>query len=212
MRVIECDICGETISAADDEELAGRLKDHLDVRARRDRRTTTRSSRRSTARPTTRWTPSVGTVSRRVAVRLPAFALTVTVFACAEAGAQDVEAHPVAALAVELTFLRREALRARLEGERHRPRQVRAGVKRPVKATRTRGTASRWWWARRRCRRLGVAGSAAPSRSRSGLDGRMRDALFTSGALLTSVLVDACPSRWPWRCEVRAGGVDRAAA
>ena len=29
MRVVECDICGETISAADDEELVGRLKDHL---------------------------------------------------------------------------------------------------------------------------------------------------------------------------------------
>jgi len=28
MRVVECDTCGETISAADDEELAGRLKDH----------------------------------------------------------------------------------------------------------------------------------------------------------------------------------------
>jgi len=29
VRVVECDICGETISAADDEELTGRLKDHL---------------------------------------------------------------------------------------------------------------------------------------------------------------------------------------
>ena len=29
MRVIECNICGETLSAADDEELVGRLKDHL---------------------------------------------------------------------------------------------------------------------------------------------------------------------------------------
>ena len=29
MRVIECDICGETISAATDDELVGRLKDHL---------------------------------------------------------------------------------------------------------------------------------------------------------------------------------------
>jgi hypothetical protein len=29
MRVVECNICGETISAAGDEELAGRLKDHL---------------------------------------------------------------------------------------------------------------------------------------------------------------------------------------
>ena len=30
MRVIECDTCGETISAADDDELAGRLKDHME--------------------------------------------------------------------------------------------------------------------------------------------------------------------------------------
>ena len=30
MRVVECDTCGETISAADDDELAGRLKDHLE--------------------------------------------------------------------------------------------------------------------------------------------------------------------------------------
>ena len=29
MRVIECDTCGETISAENDDELAGRLKDHL---------------------------------------------------------------------------------------------------------------------------------------------------------------------------------------
>ena len=29
MRTIECNVCGETLSAADDEELAGRLKDHL---------------------------------------------------------------------------------------------------------------------------------------------------------------------------------------
>jgi predicted small metal-binding protein len=29
MRVVECDTCGETISAADDDELAGRLKDHM---------------------------------------------------------------------------------------------------------------------------------------------------------------------------------------
>ncbi len=29
MRVVECDVCGETISAADDEELARRLGDHL---------------------------------------------------------------------------------------------------------------------------------------------------------------------------------------
>ena len=29
MRVVECDVCGETISAADDEELVGRVKDHL---------------------------------------------------------------------------------------------------------------------------------------------------------------------------------------
>jgi predicted small metal-binding protein len=29
MRVIECDVCGEPISATDDEELVTRLKDHL---------------------------------------------------------------------------------------------------------------------------------------------------------------------------------------
>ena len=29
MRVVECDICGETVTAADDEELARRLSDHL---------------------------------------------------------------------------------------------------------------------------------------------------------------------------------------
>ena len=29
MRVVECDICGETITATDDEELVGRLKDHM---------------------------------------------------------------------------------------------------------------------------------------------------------------------------------------
>ena len=29
MRVVECNICGETISAANDEELAGLLKTHL---------------------------------------------------------------------------------------------------------------------------------------------------------------------------------------
>jgi hypothetical protein len=29
MRTIECDICGEPITAADDEELVGRLKEHL---------------------------------------------------------------------------------------------------------------------------------------------------------------------------------------
>ena len=29
MRVIECNECGETVSAASDEELAGRLGDHL---------------------------------------------------------------------------------------------------------------------------------------------------------------------------------------
>ncbi len=29
MRVVECDICGETISAASDEELTRRLGDHL---------------------------------------------------------------------------------------------------------------------------------------------------------------------------------------
>jgi predicted small metal-binding protein len=30
MRVVECDTCGETISAENDDELAGRLKDHLE--------------------------------------------------------------------------------------------------------------------------------------------------------------------------------------
>ena len=29
MRVIECNVCGETISAASDDELAGRLATHL---------------------------------------------------------------------------------------------------------------------------------------------------------------------------------------
>jgi predicted small metal-binding protein len=29
MRVVECDICGETISAASDEELKGRLGEHM---------------------------------------------------------------------------------------------------------------------------------------------------------------------------------------
>jgi predicted small metal-binding protein len=29
MRTIECDICGEPITANDDEELLGRVKDHL---------------------------------------------------------------------------------------------------------------------------------------------------------------------------------------
>jgi transcription initiation factor IIE alpha subunit len=29
MRTIECDICGEPLTAADDEALAERLKDHL---------------------------------------------------------------------------------------------------------------------------------------------------------------------------------------
>ena len=29
MRVVECDVCGETVTAADDEELARRLSDHL---------------------------------------------------------------------------------------------------------------------------------------------------------------------------------------
>jgi hypothetical protein len=30
MRVVECNICGELVSAADDEELAGALRRHLD--------------------------------------------------------------------------------------------------------------------------------------------------------------------------------------
>jgi predicted small metal-binding protein len=29
MRVIECDVCGETITADNDEELAGRLATHM---------------------------------------------------------------------------------------------------------------------------------------------------------------------------------------
>jgi predicted small metal-binding protein len=29
MQVIECNICGETISAADERELVGRLREHL---------------------------------------------------------------------------------------------------------------------------------------------------------------------------------------
>jgi predicted small metal-binding protein len=29
MRVIECDVCGETVTAPDDSELAGRLGDHM---------------------------------------------------------------------------------------------------------------------------------------------------------------------------------------
>jgi predicted small metal-binding protein len=29
MRVVECNICGEAISAADDDELVGRVVDHL---------------------------------------------------------------------------------------------------------------------------------------------------------------------------------------
>jgi predicted small metal-binding protein len=29
MRVIECNECGETVSAADDDELASRLSEHL---------------------------------------------------------------------------------------------------------------------------------------------------------------------------------------
>jgi predicted small metal-binding protein len=30
MRVVECNTCGETISGNDDDELAGRLKDHME--------------------------------------------------------------------------------------------------------------------------------------------------------------------------------------
>ena len=30
MRVVECNICGETISAAGDEELVGRVTEHLE--------------------------------------------------------------------------------------------------------------------------------------------------------------------------------------
>ena len=41
--VVECDVCGETISAADDEELARRLRDHL-TDEHDESPTTTRSS------------------------------------------------------------------------------------------------------------------------------------------------------------------------
>jgi predicted small metal-binding protein len=45
MRVIECNECGETLSAATDEELAGRLREHLaeehDVEADEDEMTET---------------------------------------------------------------------------------------------------------------------------------------------------------------------------
>ena len=30
MRVVECDVCGETVTAAGDEELVSRLKEHLE--------------------------------------------------------------------------------------------------------------------------------------------------------------------------------------
>jgi len=30
MRVVECNICGETMSAANDEELLGRLRRHME--------------------------------------------------------------------------------------------------------------------------------------------------------------------------------------
>ena len=30
MRVVECNTCGETVTAENDEELAGRLKDHME--------------------------------------------------------------------------------------------------------------------------------------------------------------------------------------
>jgi predicted small metal-binding protein len=29
VRVVECNICGESLSAADDEELLGRLREHV---------------------------------------------------------------------------------------------------------------------------------------------------------------------------------------
>ena len=54
MRVVECDTCGETISAADDDELAGRLKDHMESEHDEESPRTT-PTRPSTARPTTRW-------------------------------------------------------------------------------------------------------------------------------------------------------------
>jgi predicted small metal-binding protein len=30
MRVLECDICGEVVNAASDDELAGRLREHAE--------------------------------------------------------------------------------------------------------------------------------------------------------------------------------------
>jgi predicted small metal-binding protein len=30
MRVIECDVCGEVVSAPDDDELVGRLREHAE--------------------------------------------------------------------------------------------------------------------------------------------------------------------------------------
>jgi len=31
VRVVECNTCGETVTAENDEELAGRLKDHMEA-------------------------------------------------------------------------------------------------------------------------------------------------------------------------------------
>jgi predicted small metal-binding protein len=31
MRVVECNVCGETIAAAHDDELLGRLRDHMEA-------------------------------------------------------------------------------------------------------------------------------------------------------------------------------------
>jgi predicted small metal-binding protein len=36
MRVIECDVCGDTVTAAEDNELARRLGDHMRVEHERD--------------------------------------------------------------------------------------------------------------------------------------------------------------------------------
>ena len=36
MRVVECDICGETISAASDDELVARMSDHLESEHEQD--------------------------------------------------------------------------------------------------------------------------------------------------------------------------------
>ena len=68
MRVVECDVCGETISAADDEELARRLKDHLSEEHDESPDDDT-VSRRSTKRRTTRWIRDPSTALTRASSR-----------------------------------------------------------------------------------------------------------------------------------------------